>query len=173
MRRSSIAGLLLLVAVPGAWALDSDRGQPVELSADQAELNNVTGVGVYTGDVVLTQGSMRITADRMTIHTTPEGQLARIVAEGDLATFRQLPEGETEYIRARAPRMEYTATQPAFVELTGGAVLTQGKNEFRGQLIRYDVGQDLVTARGGEGGDERIRITLFPENRPAGDGDGP
>lgn len=153
------AGLLLAGAVQ---ALESDRRQPVQLDADRAEMNNATGVGIYTGNVVLTQGTMKITADRMTVHTTPEGQVRRIIAEGKQATFRQLPEGQSEYVHARAPRMEYRMQEPASVDLTGGAVLTQGKNEFAGQVIHYDVSQDVVTAHGGQQEQERIRITFFP-----------
>ena len=152
----------MLLAAPAA-ALDSDRRQPVQLDADHAQMNNATGVGVYTGNVVMTQGTMKITADKMTIHTTPAGEVRRVIAEGDMATFRQLPEGQTEYVDARAPRMEYVMAEPATVDLTGGATLTQGKNEFSGQVINYDVSKDVVTAHGGKKADQRIRITFFPK----------
>lgn len=166
MCRPSLKRALLLAALLGgpAQALESDRRQPVQLDADTAELNNATGVGVYTGNVVLVQGTMRITADRMTVHTTPSGQVTRVIAVGEPATFRQLPEGETEYVDARAPRMEYRLEDPATIDLIGGARLTQGKNEFSGQTIHYDLARDVVTARRGE--QERIRITFFPKDEP-------
>lgn len=170
-RRIDIKLLALLVgavALP-ASALDSDRQQPVELTASRAEMNQATGVGVYTGNVVLSQGTMRITADKMTVHTTPGGDLARVVAEGDNASFRQLPEGQKEYVNARAPYMEYVPQAPGHVLLQGGAILTQGKNEFTGQVIRYDMQRDIVIADAGKNGDERIRITFFPEKKQAGD----
>jgi lipopolysaccharide export system protein LptA len=167
--KSLYAGPLLLIGglllAGQAAAKESDRNQPIELNADRAEMNNATGVGVYTGNVVLTQGTMRITADRMTVHTTPEGQIARAVAEGKQATFRQLPEGQSEYVHARAPRMEYRLQPGTRVDLTGGATLTQGKNEFSGQTIHYDVDADIVTAQSGEQAQERVRITFHPRQK--------
>lgn len=175
-RSTLLCGLLLGALALPAPALDRDRAEPVELSAERAEMNNATGVGVYTGDVVLTQGTMRITADKMTVHTTPSGELARVIAEGDDATFRQLPEGQRDYVHARAPYMEYQPQAPGHVVLRGGAVLTQGKNRFAGDVIRYDMRQDTVTAQSADGSDRRIRITFFPEKTPSGDrpaGDAP
>jgi lipopolysaccharide export system protein LptA len=159
----SLAAILLLALALPAAALDSDRDQPVELSANRAEMNNATGTGVYTGNVVLTQGTMHITADKMTVHTTPDGDLERVIAEGRDATFRQLPQGQQEYMHARAPYMEYRPQDPGHVLLKGGAVLTQGKNQFAGETIRYDMQKDTVVARAGESDDQRIRITFFPE----------
>jgi lipopolysaccharide export system protein LptA len=154
--------LLGALALP-ALALDSDRTQPVELSAERAEMNNTTGVSVYTGDVVLIQGTMRITADKMTVYTTAAGDLARVIAEGKNATFRQLPEGQQEYVHARATYMEYQPQAPGHILLQGSAVLTQGKNEFKGEAIRYDMQQDTVSAQSPKYSDKRIRITFFPE----------
>lgn len=156
-------GLLLSAFAQPALALDSDRSQPAELSAQHAEMNNATGVGIYTGDVVLTQGTMRITADKMTVYTTAGGDLSRVIAEGDNATFRQLPQGQQEYVNARAPYMEYRPLAPGYVLLKGGAILTQGKNEFTGETIRYDMQQDTVVAQTPKDSEQRVRITFFPE----------
>jgi lipopolysaccharide export system protein LptA len=163
----SSALLLAALALP-ALALDSDRSKPLELSAEHAEMNNATGVSVYTGDVVLTQGTMRITADKMTVYTTAGGDLARVIAEGKNATFRQLPEGQQLHVTARAPDMEYRPLAPGYVLLQGGAVLTQGKNEFKGETIRYDMQKDTVVAQAAKDSDQRIRITFFPDKEPAG-----
>jgi len=168
MRRGISLTLLLLlgcVAAP-AWALESDRRQPVQLDADHAEMNNATGVSVYTGDVVMTQGTTRLTADKMTVYTSAKGELRKVVAEGREATFRQLPEGQKEYVNARAPYMEYVAAgEGGEILLKGGATLTQGRNSFSGETIRYDMTKDLVVGQGGGKGQERIRMTYYPEQK--------
>ena len=59
--------LLCLAAVfgsPASWALPTDREQPIRVQADSAELDDKQGVAVYRGDVVVTQGSMKLTANR-------------------------------------------------------------------------------------------------------------
>ena len=49
-----------------AWALPTDRTQPIRVQADSAELDDKQGVAVYRGDVVITQGSMKITGNTVT-----------------------------------------------------------------------------------------------------------
>ena len=59
----------VLLTVPGltfshwATALDSDRDQPIQIVADVAVRDELAGETRYEGNVVLTQGSLVITAD--------------------------------------------------------------------------------------------------------------
>ena len=153
--------LAICTAAPGAEQPPRDQDQPVQLSADKAELNNTTGVSVYTGSVVLTQGSMTIRGDKMTVHTDAQHQLEKAVVVGQPATYEQLPEGETEKVHAEAPRMEYYAASPERIVLMNGAKLWQGKNTFTGEHIVYEVAADKVNAQSGD--NQRIHITLFPK----------
>lgn len=173
-RRFAVIAALTAVLLPGvAQALSSDSEKPIRLNADEAELNNATGVGIYRGDVVLTQGSLEVTGEIMRVYTDGERQVTRIEVEGSPATYRQLPDNEREYVRARAPRMEYYASGPERVRLLGGATLWQGRNEFKGETIVYDVASESVQADGGGTPDKRIEITLFPnEDKNKGGGDG-
>ena len=154
---SKIAALLALTLPLAAAALSSDKEQPMELTADQAELDNATGVSVYTGNVVLTQGTLEIT-----VHQNSDGELEKVLVDGRPATYQQLPDDEPLPVRARAPRMEYYSTAPKRVKLLRGATLTQGKNRFDGQTIVYFSQQDRVEAEGGKTDDGRIRIKFFP-----------
>ena len=151
-----------LAFAPSAPALDSDRRQPIDLKADRAELDNAAGVSVYTGNVVLTQGTLTLTGDVMRVYTGDDRRVDRIEVDGTPATYRQLPEGETEYVDAEAPRMEYYARDPERIRMLQGAVLTQGRDRFAAQTIVYNVEADLVTADGDQ--DQRIHITIYPEN---------
>lgn len=168
--------LLALVAalVCGqALALSSDSDKPIKLNADEAVLNNATGVGIYRGDVVLTQGTLEVTGDVMRVYTNDQRQVTRIEVEGAPATYRQLPDDESEYVRARAPRMEYYAAGPERIRLLGGATLWQGRNEFKGETIVYNVASESVQADSGQKDDSRIEITLFPnrdQQQENGDG---
>ena len=56
----------LALGLPGsASALSTDRDQPINLEADEAELDQTEGVSTYVGNVVVTQGSMKVESDRM------------------------------------------------------------------------------------------------------------
>ena len=53
-----LLSLGLALGSAGAWALPSDREQPIRVQADTAELDDKQGVAVYRGDVVITQGTL-------------------------------------------------------------------------------------------------------------------
>ncbi|MCO6441481.1 MAG: lipopolysaccharide transport periplasmic protein LptA [Nitrococcus mobilis] len=158
--------IALLAPYSNSVARDSDRDQPIKLSANQAEIDNVKGVSVYRGDVVLTQGTLRITGEVMHIYYAPDSRaLDRIIVEGHPATYRELPEGESEYVHAKAPRMEYYETGPRRIRLLQGATLWQGSNTFRGNQVVYDIEADHVEAHSGKDKTKRIHITIYP-NQP-------
>ncbi len=163
----------LCVLPPAAVALDSDRDQPVLLEADQATLSDREGVGVYRGNVIVRQGSMRITGDVLTLYSR-DGRIVRAIMEGNPATFRQRPEGKPEDVRARARRMDYEAGKDRIV-LTGQAVVWQGGDVFRSERIVYDIARDRVEAGGAAGGKTgegtqggRVHIILQPAPRSDG-----
>ncbi|MCC5810270.1 MAG: lipopolysaccharide transport periplasmic protein LptA [Ectothiorhodospiraceae bacterium] len=163
-----LAQTALLAVLVGASPLlqaDASRQQPITLDADHAEIDNVTGISIYTGDVVLTQGLREITGDRMTVHTRSGGrELDHVVVEGAPAIYTQTPDGDGRVVRAEAPRMEYHAAGPERVILLEGGRLTQGRNEFTGETVHYNLETEVVNARGDQDTGRRIRITLFPDD---------
>jgi lipopolysaccharide export system protein LptA len=172
-KRSAMgAALVALLGLVNGTALAAAPVEPITLQADHAELDNAKGVSVYTGDVVLTRGELRITGDVMHVYTNAERNLEKVVVEGEPATYRDLPEGETEYVKAEAPRMEYFASGPERVRLLDGAVLHQGQNEFRGETVTYDVAADRVNAESRKSGNDRIRVKIYPNAKSDAQGGG-
>ena len=153
---------VLLLATPFAMA------EPIDLDADQAEIDNARGVSVYTGNVVLTRGFRRITGDRMTVHLTRDDAgdqaLDHVVVEGEPAVYNQQATEDRRAVEAEAPRMEYHAAGPERIILLEGARLVQGRNTFSGERIEYKVADDVVNARGEPDTGRRVQITLFPDD---------
>ncbi|MDN3517378.1 lipopolysaccharide transport periplasmic protein LptA [Aquisalimonas lutea] len=166
---AGLGGLLLAaLAAPVTPAAAAER---INLDADRAEINNATGVSVYTGDVVLTRGGRRITGERMTVYLDGSGDqqtLDHVVVEGEPAVYTQQGTEERRPVEAEAPRMEYYASGPERVILLNGGKVVQGRNTFTGERIEYNVTADVVDARSEPDSDRRVQITLFPED----DGDG-
>ena len=84
--------LLSLSAALGsasAWALPNDRDQPIRIQADNAHLDDKKGVATYTGDVIITQGSMMIKGNTVTITRTAGGDIDVVTSVGNLAYFEQ------------------------------------------------------------------------------------
>ncbi|RFA30288.1 lipopolysaccharide transport periplasmic protein LptA [Alkalilimnicola ehrlichii] len=160
-----IASALLLAT----GITQAERGAAVQLESDRAEMSQATGIGVYTGNVELTHGDTIIRGDRMTVHTSQNREIERVVVEGEPANFVRAREGQQEPIRGYAPRMEYHATAPEHVRLLQGARLVQGTNEFTGETIHYDLTEERVAAEGA--GERRTRITFFPRQDENAEGE--
>ena len=159
-----LVSLLCLLGTSGAIADDRpDREQPIDLESDRAEIDNVRGISTYRGNVVMTQGSLVITGDRMVVHTREsDGRrvLDRVEVDGTPATYEQLPEGETDKVHAEAPRMEYFSRGPQRIHLLGGAELWQRENRMSGEDIRVNLETQEAEAEGRE--DRRTRTIFFP-----------
>jgi lipopolysaccharide export system protein LptA len=181
--RSSVhlAGLLALclLAPAAAWALATDRDQPVEVEADYAEMDDVAGTTVYKGNVVVVQGSIRVTGDVLTVNYTPEREMKEVLVDGKPATFRQRPDGKTEDVEGEGIRVEYFVLQD-LVYLKREAKLREAGKRMSGNEIIYDTARSVVTARkapdaGGPAGPdktgkprERVRVILPPRQPAAG-----
>ena len=70
--------LLSLSAALGsvsAWALPNDNEQPIRIQANEAQLDDKQGIATYKGDVIITQGSMKITGNTVTITRNAAGEI--------------------------------------------------------------------------------------------------
>lgn len=153
------------------WALSTDSDQPIEIEADAGELDDQKGITIYTGDVVVTQGSIRMTGQKMTVYYNKNKDLETVIMEGQPATYRQLPDNSQVYDEAEALRMEYYETKNLIV-LIDQAVVKQEGLRFSGSRIDYDTLNSKIKAKGetkqnGETtqGSGRVKITIKPKNK--------
>lgn len=146
------------------WALTSDKDKPVEIEADSFKLDDTKKVTIYSGNVVITQGSMEIQADKVTIYGT-RGQLNKIIATGNPAKLKQQPDGNEEVIRGKANRFEYIASK-AILVLTNNATLWQGGSTFSSDKIIYDSKRSIVKAGNKNSSSTRVKVTLEPAKKP-------
>lgn len=171
-----LVSVLALFLSQGALALSTDRDQPINIEADRAEADNAKRVTIYYGDVVITQGTLRITGDTVTIQYDEQDRLTKLVSEGAPARFRQLPDGKADvpknYQSAHASRMEYYAREDRIM-LLGDAVYGQGGDQIAADRIVYDSVKSQMKAesRAASGGESeqpssRVRIKIEPKEAP-------
>ena len=156
-RRAGVASVLMLAAL-FALALPEDREQPIEIQADEGSFDPDRGVSVLAGSVLLNQGTLRVSASRVTI-SNRGGQLDRIVAEGEAdapATFRQRLSVGEPFVNAHARRIDYAIAEQR-IELKGGAFLSQDDREFSGEEIFWNIEEGRVDARSGQPGGVRLK----------------
>jgi len=158
----------LAIAGP-AWAERADREQPVNIESDRMNADDAKKTAVFEGRVVLTQGTLIIRADRLTVHQDGEGfQSATVV--GKLATFRQKREGLDEYVDGEAERIEYDGRADK-VQLFNSARLRRGAgDDVRGNYISYDSKTEFFRVESAAGAspqsrDGRVRAVIMPKRK--------
>lgn len=155
-----LIALALAVAPATATARDSDRDAPAQIEADRAEIDRAAGVSRYYGNVVYTQGTLRITGDRVTVRA-PGGEIRYAESNGRPATVRQETDAG-DLVRAQARTIVYRAEVPR-VTLTGEAELHREGDRFAAGQIRYWPDTGRVEADQGEDGG-RVEIRIAPED---------
>lgn len=138
-------GLVAMFGSVASPALSTDKDQDIEIESDTAYLDDTKNISVYTGNVVVVQGSMRITGDKMTIYYTETNDLDRIIVEGKPATFRQLPDNSTVHDEAEATVMEYYE-QRNLIVLIEKARVKQGDRRLIADHVEYDTRLSQVRA---------------------------
>jgi lipopolysaccharide export system protein LptA len=160
-----IAGLLLLTAVPAA-AEKADSDQPLQIESDRMSANDLTKEAMFEGDVVLTKGSIRLTADRIVVKEQDKGS-HHAVATGNPVRFRQRmdsKEGKAPvWVDGEAQRIEYDEGTEK-VELFDKARVNRDGDEVRGDYILYDQRTEYFSVRGGKGSSSgRVRAIIQPK----------
>lgn len=152
-----------LCAAATAWALKSDRDQPIHIQSDhgdfQTNAGKNTSTGTYTGHVIITQGSIRITADKAILHTQ-NNQIQTADITGKPATFQQKTDTGV-MANGIANEIIYDANKNQVV-LRGNAHVQQGGRQMSGDVIDYNTETEHVTASGGKTSSGRINITIPP-----------
>lgn len=174
----SAVALVLGLCAPGAWAEKADRTKPIVVDADQPGTFDLQRqVVVFSGNVVITQGTLTLRAERIEVRETREGQrLALAVGSAaQPARYRQKRDGVDEWIEGSAERIEYD-TRADTLKLSGNATVrrlrgTEVADEIAGSSIVWDNGAGLFTVSGGTptlaNPSGRIRAVLAPRAEPA------
>ena len=164
-----LAILLLALPVP-ALAEKADRDKPTQVEANKMSADDVRRLNVFEGDVVVTKGTIRLSADRLVVRQDAEGfQLA--TATGKPARFRQRQDpkpGEKEgiWIEGEALRIELDDRNQK-IELFDNARVNRGGDEVAGNYIFVDQRSDYFSVSAGKGAPAgRVKAVIQPKAAP-------
>jgi lipopolysaccharide export system protein LptA len=172
-RRRGVAaafGCALLFTATFAFGEKADKEKPINFSAEQpAEVDFEKRLGTLKGNVVITQGTITIHADRIDFKQNADNSMSA-TAYGNPITFRQKKDDSDEYYEGYAQRAVYDG-QKDLLELFDRALLKQGTDEIRSNYISYNSSSGVFRAEGrpnapgvAEGPGERVRGTFQPKS---------
>lgn len=158
MRRVTRLALMLtmLAAGPGLaqtvafGGMKADTSAPVELSADNLTVNQTTGKAEFTGNVLIGQGQMKLSADRVVVQYVQGGtqKIDNLDATGNV-TLVNGPD-------AAEARQAIYDVGSGNVTLIGDVLLTQGQNVMSGERMVVNLSDGTAQMNG------RIRSVLQP-----------
>lgn len=142
-----------------------DSSAPIEVTSDSLEVREGEQIAIFTGEVVAGQGTLRLTADTVTVSygggsgDGETGEIDKMVAEGNVF----LSNG-TE--TAEGARAEYDVAA-GMMRMWGDVVLTQGQNAISGEslVIDLEAGTGRVEGSGQGSGGGRVKSIFTPSSQ--------
>lgn len=162
----TLATLVILLPAAGVSALEGDSNQPISIQADAAMVDEKQGASIYRGNVIITQGTLQVTADEVEL-LTADGEVFQITALTDnesdsLAHYQQQVNTNGDLVLANARKITYLV-QEERLHLAGKARLQQVNDLFTGELLYYDLARGIVNLNSG-GSSDRVNLTITPKN---------
>ncbi|MCQ0091002.1 LptA/OstA family protein [Roseovarius sp. M141] len=126
-----------------------DSGLPVEVTAENLDVDQSDGTAVFTGDVLIGQGQMRLSAPRvLVIYLEDRSGIARLSATGGVT----LVSGEDA---AEAREADYNV-QSGMIEMSGDVLLVQGTAALTADKMAVDTAAGTARMTG------RVKTVLQP-----------
>lgn len=122
--------------------LTQDTSLPVEVDADSLSVDQAAGTAVFSGNVLVKQGQMRLTAGQVQVEYTADGSaIDRLHATGGVTLVS--PQDAAE-----AQEAVYTIDSGNVV-MTGNVLLTQGATAISGEklIVNLKNGTGTMTGR--------------------------
>ena len=171
MRTALSTGLLAalaLAALPAA-AEKADREKEIVVNANRLTADDAKKTSTFEGNVIVTQGTMRMTANKVTVRE--DAQRHKVyVANGHPVTFRQKLDNSDEWVEGYAQRAEFD-DRDDMLRLYDDARVKRDQNEITGNFISYDMRKELAEVTGGPpgspAGGARVKAVILPPKKDA------
>lgn len=145
-----ILGLLMICATGATaqgtqvafGAIQQNSGLPVEVTAENLSVDQTAGTAIFTDNVVIIQGEMRLSADRvLVVYDTQAQGVDRIEATGNVILISGTDAAESE-------RADYNVDDGT-IEMTGNVLVAQGPSALTADrmTVRLDDGTAQMSGR--------------------------
>ena len=169
MKRTILSATLAmsLAALPAA-AERADREKEIVVGADRLTADDNAKTSTFEGTVVITQGTMRMTANKVTVREDKDRH-KYYVANGAPVTFRQKRDNVDEWIEGFAERAEFDDRNDV-LKLFNRARVKRNNDELTGDFISYDMKKEVAEVTGAPAGSHapnagRVKVIILPPKK--------
>jgi lipopolysaccharide export system protein LptA len=157
MNKLFLSAALLLAAAATfgpARAEKADSNKPTQITFDQLDADDVKQIKTFTGNVVLTRGTLLMKSPKAVVTEDPEGYQYVVLnsAPGVQATFRQKLDGAgDQWVEGQADRIEYDG-KTELVKLFSKARIkrlegSKPSSQVDGEFISYDSRKEFFAVK--------------------------
>lgn len=129
--------------------LKADTTLPVELSSDKLEINQADGSALFSGDVLVKQGQLRLSANTVQASYGADGNVVETIVASGKVTLANAKDA------AEADSAVYTISSGKII-MTGHVLLTQGNAAISAQKMVIDLKSGTGQMEG------RVTTTFVP-----------
>jgi len=178
MNKLLFSAVLALVACV-AQAEKADSTKPTQITFDQLDADDVKQVKTFTGNVVLTRGTLLMKSPKAVVTEDPEGYQFVVLHSGPgvQATFRQKMDGPgDQWVEGKADRIEYD-NKTELVKLFAKAQIKKLEgpktvSQVDGEFISYDSRKEFFAVKNTPSGESqagggRSTMVIQPSNKLA------
>ncbi|RUM58929.1 MAG: lipopolysaccharide transport periplasmic protein LptA [Persephonella sp.] len=157
MKKVFITLLFSLILINLSFG-ESKKVEPTIIEADELIYNQKKNEAIYRGNVIAKKGDMSLYADKMDIFLTKNGDIAKIIATGNVRFYKK-PDREGKGDIAIYEKKSNTIT------LKGkNAILKQGDNMVEGEIIVYHLDTEITEVKSNRK-NKRVKSILFPKEK--------
>jgi lipopolysaccharide export system protein LptA len=176
MRTRYLPFLFAALLASPASGEKADRDKEIVIGADLATADDARRTSTFEGNVVITQGTMRITAARVNIREDAQRH-KYYVATGAPVTFRQKRDNIDEWVEGFAQRAEFDDRNDT-LNLYDNARVKSNQNEITGRFISYDMANQVAKVTGAPPGQtappgSRVKVIIVPAKKDDGEAKAP
>ena len=170
---AALAACALACGATAALAERADRDKEIVVGADKLTADDNSRTSVVEGGVVVTQGTMRMTANKVTVREDKDRHKF-YVANGAPVTFRQKRDNVDEWIEGFAERAEFDDRNDV-LKLYSRARVKRNNDELTGDFISYDMKKEVAEVTGAPANAKtpnagRVKVIITPPKKaPEGD----
>ena len=156
--RASILAVFLFSA--NSHAGKDDFTKKIELASLYQNADGIAKRATYQGNVVIQQGSLKVSADELEIDASKGEGNEIFIATGNPAKYSQQQE-DGSIVTAQADKIEYHR-QTSSLTLQGNAEIKQNSSSVQGESIKFNMALEQIIAQGSDQESGRVITTFQP-----------
>lgn len=145
-----------------SFALESDYDKPIHVTSFDQHAQMKKNIVVFSNDVLLTQGTIKLTGDKLTVTRTAKRNHETMHAIGKVATFYQTQDDGKPF-NAYGNSIFYDVAK-AKITITGNARVKQLDSEIKGAKIIYFLNTEELIVESKKGKKQRVETVFLPAN---------